>query len=159
MGMNNSHVLLEGIYNWKLRLVLSALLSIIGLGILISMLLGVIIELTVLDKSIVGIAIFMVGTPVYLIISKLGKVDEYTIAGFLNEQLQEVNGEAEVLVKDEDEMDEYEKSRRQQLESFFTNNPLHNFLPDKPVKQAYVLFLISIISSFLIWYLENSSWL
>ncbi len=157
--MNNSHVLLEGIYNWKLRLVLSALLSIMGLGILISMLLGLITELTVLDKSIVGIAIFMVGTPVYLIISKLGKVDEYTIAGFLNEQLQEVNGEAEVLVKAEDKMDEHEKTRRRQLEEFFTKNPLHNFLPDKPVKQAYVLFLISIIASFAIWYLDNISWL
>jgi hypothetical protein len=152
MAMNGSEVLLEGIYNWKLRLVLSALLCIIGLGVLISMALGIFLELTVLDKTIVGIAIFIVGTPAYLIVSKLGKVDQYTIAGFLNESLKEVGGDAEVLVKKETELDPEEKTRREQLEEFFEENPLYNFLPDKPVKQAYFLFLISLISSFGIWY-------
>lgn len=150
--MKGSQVLLEGIYNWKLRLVLSALLCIIGLGILISMLLGIFLELTVLDKSIVGIAIFMVGTPAYLIVSNLGKVDQYTIAGFLNESLKEVDGDAEVLVKKEDELNPDEKTRREQLEEFFRENPLYNFLPDRPVKQAYFLFLMSLIASFTIWY-------
>ncbi|MBO6584633.1 MAG: hypothetical protein JJ953_00870 [Gracilimonas sp.] len=150
--MKGSQVLLEGIYNWKLRLVLSALLCIIGLGILISMALGIFLELTVLDKSIVGIAIFMVGTPAYLIVSNLGKVDQYTIAGFLNESLKEVDGDAEVLVKKEDELDPEEKTRREQLEEFFRENPLYNFLPDRPVKQAYFLFLISLLASFAIWY-------
>ena len=150
--MKGSQVLLEGIYNWKLRLVLSALLCIMGLGILISMALGLFLELTVLDKSIVGIAIFMVGTPAYLIVSNLGKVDQYTIAGFLNERLKEVDGDAEVLVKKENELDPEEKTRREQLEEFFRENPLYNFLPDRPVKQAYFLFLISLISSFGIWY-------
>ncbi|MEQ8525206.1 hypothetical protein [Gracilimonas sp.] len=150
--MKGSQVLLEGIYNWKLRLVLSALLCIIGLGILISMSLGIFLELTVLDKSIVGIAIFMVGTPAYLIASKLGKVDQYTIAGFLNESLKEVDGDAEVLVKKEDELNPDEKTRREQLEEFFRENPLYNFLPDRPVKQAYFLFLVSLIASFTIWY-------
>ena len=150
--MKGSQILLEGIYNWKLRLVLSALLCIIGLGILISMSLGIFIELTVLDKSIVGIAIFMVGTPAYLIVSNLGKVDQYTIAGFLNERLKEVDGDAEVLVKKEHELDPDEKTRREQLEEFFRENPLYNFLPDRPVKQAYFLFLISLIASFAIWY-------
>ncbi|MGN8225657.1 hypothetical protein [Gracilimonas sp. BCB1] len=150
--MKGSQVLLEGIYNWKLRLVLSALLCIIGLGILISMALGIFLELTVLDKSIVGIAIFMVGTPAYLIVSKLGKVDQYTIAGFLNESLQEVDGDAEVLVKKEDELAPEEKTRREQLEEFFRENPLYNFLPDRPVKQAYFLFLVSLLASFAIWY-------
>lgn len=150
--MKGSQVLLEGIYNWKLRLVLSALLCIIGLGILISMSLGIFLELTVLDKSIVGIAIFMVGTPAYLIVSNLGKVDQYTIAGFLNESLKEVDGDAEVLVKKEEELDPEEKTRREQLEEFFRENPLYNFLPDRPVKQAYFLFLVSLIASFAIWY-------
>lgn len=150
--MKGSQVLLEGIYNWKLRLVLSALLCIIGLGILISMSLGIFLELTVLDKSIVGIAIFMVGTPAYLIASNLGKVDQYTIAGFLNESLKEVDGDAEVLVKKEDELNPDEKTRREQLEEFFRENPLYNFLPDRPVKQAYFLFLMSLIASFTIWY-------
>ncbi len=150
--MKGSQVLLEGIYNWKLRLVLSALLCIIGLGILISMALGIFLELTVLDKSIVGIAIFMVGTPAYLIASNLGKVDQYTIAGFLNESIEEVGGDAEVLVKKENELDPEEKTRREQLEEFFRENPLYNFLPDRPVKQAYFLFLISLLASFAIWY-------
>lgn len=151
--MKGSEILHEGIYNWKLRLVLSALLCIMGLGVLISMVLGLFLELTVLDKSIVGIAIFMVGTPAYLIVSNLGKVDQYTIAGFLNESLKEIDGDAEVLVKKEDELDEVEKTRRQQLEEFFTEHPLYNFLPDKPVKQAYILFLLSLIGSFTIWYI------
>lgn len=152
MAMKGSQILMEGIQNWKLRLVLSALLCIMGLAALISMALGTLIELTVVDKTIVSIAIFMVGTPAYLIASNLGKVDEYTIAGFLNESLQEVQGDAEVLVRKEEELDEAELTRREQLEEFFTENPLYNYLPDKPVKQAYILFLISLIGSFGIWY-------
>ncbi|MEX2605293.1 MAG: hypothetical protein WD361_13875, partial [Gracilimonas sp.] len=124
--MKGSQILMEGIYNWKLRLVLSALLCLMGLGVLISMVLGLIVELTVLDKTIVGIAIFMVGTPAYLIVSNLAKVDQYTIAGFLNESLKEVDGDAEVLVKPEDELDPEEISRREQLEEFFSENPLYN---------------------------------
>lgn len=153
MAMKGSEILIEGIQNWKLRLVLSALLCIMGLAALISMVLGLVVELTVIDKTIVSIAVFMVGTPAYLIASNLGKVDQYTIAGFLNESLQEVQGDAEVLVKKEEELDAEEKSRREQLENFFTENPLYNFLPDKPVKQAYILFVISILGSFSIWYL------
>ncbi|MEX0845391.1 MAG: hypothetical protein WD022_08910, partial [Balneolaceae bacterium] len=134
--MKGSQILMEGIYNWKLRLVLSALLCLMGLGVLISMVLGLIVELTVLDKTIVGIAIFMVGTPAYLIVSNLAKVDQYTIAGFLNESLKEVDGDAEVLVKPEDELDPEEISRREQLEEFFSENPLYNYLPNQPVIQA-----------------------
>lgn len=152
--MKGSQILLEGIQNWKLRLVLSALLCIMGLAALISMVLGTFVELTVMDKSIVGIAVFMVGTPAYLIVSKLGKVDQYTIAGFLNERLSEIQGDAEVLVKKEEELDEQEKTRREQLEEFFTENPLYIYLPDKPVKQAYVLFVLSLIGSIGIWYLN-----
>ncbi|MDZ7808379.1 MAG: hypothetical protein U5K71_14905 [Gracilimonas sp.] len=151
--MKGSEILLEGIQNWKLRLILSALLSIMGLAAFISMSLGEFVELTVWDKSVVSIAIFMVGTPAYLIVSKLGKVDQYTIAGFLNESLEEIQGDAEVLVKKEDDLDENEKTRREQLEQFFTENPLYNYLPDKPVKQAYILFVITLIGSFGIWYL------
>lgn len=153
MAMKGSDILHDGIQNWKLRLVLSALLCIMGLAALISMALGEFVELTVMDKSIVSIAVFMVGTPAYLIASNLGKVDQYTIAGFLNESLQEVQGDAEVLVKREEELDEAEITRRQQLEEFFTENPLYNYLPDKPVKQAYFLFLLSLVGSFSIWYI------
>lgn len=152
--MKGSQILMEGIYNWKLRLVLSALLCLMGLGVLISMVLGLIVELTVLDKTIVGIAIFMVGTPAYLIVSNLAKVDQYTIAGFLNESLKEVDGDAEVLVKPEDELDPEEISRREQLEEFFSENPLYNYLPNQPVVQAYVLLILSLIGSLGIWYLS-----
>jgi len=151
--MKGSEILLEGIQNWKLRLILSALLSIMGLAAFISMMLGELVELTVWDKTVVSIAIFMVGTPAYLIVSKLGKVDQYTIAGFLNESLEEIEGDAEVLVKKEDELDENEKTRREQLEQFFTENPLYNYLPDKPVKQAYILFSVTLVGSFAIWFL------
>lgn len=151
--MKGSEILLEGIQNWKLRLILSALLSIMGLAAFISMMLGEFVQLTVWDKTVVSIAIFMVGTPAYLIVSNLGKVDQYTIAGFLNESLEEIQGDAEVLVKKEDDLDESERSRREQLEQFFTENPLYNYLPDKPVKQAYILFVITLMGSFAIWYL------
>lgn len=151
--MKGSEILLEGIQNWKLRLILSALLSIMGLAAFISMMLGEFVQLTVWDKTVVSIAIFMVGTPAYLIVSNLGKVDQYTIAGFLNESLEEIQGDAEVLVKKEDDLDESERNRREQLEQFFTENPLYNYLPDKPVKQAYILFVITLLGSFAIWYL------
>lgn len=154
MIMKGSLLLRDGIKNWKLRLILSALLGVIGLAILVSMILGLFIQLSVMDKTIVSIAIFMVGTPTYLIASKLGKVDQYTIAGFLNNYIDQIDGDAEVLVKEEEELSEKEKSTRAQLEEFFRENPLHNFLPDKPVKQAYLLFLFSLISSFGIWYLS-----
>ncbi len=151
--MKGSEILLEGIQNWKLRLILSALLSIMGLAAFVSMSLSLFVDLTVWDQTVVSIAIFMVGTPAYLILSNLGKVDQYTIAGFLNESLEEVGGDAEVLVKKEDDLDEHEKNRREQLEEFFTENPLYNYLPDKPVKQAYILFVITLLGSFGIWYL------
>lgn len=152
--MKGSTLLQEGIQNWKLRLILSAILCVIGLSILVSMVLGLFIQLSVADKSIVSIAIFMVGTPTYLITSKLAKVDQYTIAGFLNTHIDEVGGNAEVLVKDTSEMDDAERKTRERLEEFFSENPLYNFLPDKPVKQAYLLFLFSLLCSFGIWYLS-----
>lgn len=153
MAQEHKSLLSEALLNWKLRLILSALLCIMGLGALVSMVMGIFVELSVLDKSIVGMAIFMVGVPSYLLLSKLGKVDQYTIAGFLNQQLDVVEGMAEVLVKGSAELDEEERSKREQLERYFSENPLHTFLPDKPVKQAYFLFLISLIGSFGIWYL------
>lgn len=153
--MTGSRILSAGIQNWKLRLILSALLCIMGLSGLISMSLGSVIELSVTDKTIVGLAVFMVGTPLYLILSKLGKVDQYTIAGFLNQELQEVSGDAVVLVKNEEDLSQEELERRAQLEAFFTESPLYEFLPDKPVKQAYVLFLFSMAGSFGIWFLGS----
>ena len=146
-------VLTEGLTNWKLRLILSALLCMIGLATMISMTLGLFIELTVYDKTIVAIAVFMVGVPTYLILSKLASIDEQTIATFLNEQINELSANPEVLIKKVEELNEEERSMRNQLLKVFSEKPVYQFLPDKPVKQAYFLLLASIGVSFLIWFL------
>lgn len=124
-----------------------------GLGFLISMILGLFMNLSIYDKSLVGIAIFMVGVPAYLIVSNLAKVDEYTIAGFLNQTLTQAEGKAEVLVKEEKELEEEELNKREELEELFNETPLHHFLPDKPIRQAYYLFLFSVTGSLLVWFM------
>ena len=146
-------LLSDGLNNWKLRLILSALLAIMGLGAMISMLLGLFVELSVYDKSLVAIAIFMVGIPTYLIISGLGQVDEFTIAGFLNETLDDIPGNAEILAKNEQELSEDELSLREQLIEYLNDHSLALLLPTRPVVQAYVLLLVSMVISFGIWFL------
>lgn len=146
-------VLTEGLTNWKLRLILSALLCMLGLSAMISMILGLFLELSVFDKTIVAVAIFMVGVPTYLIVSRLGSIDEHTIAAFLNEQVDELSLNPELLVKDEHDLNEEEKRIREQLLSLFSEKPVYQFLPDKPVKQAYFLMVTSVGISFLIWFL------
>jgi len=145
--------LTDGLNNWKLRLILSALLCILGLGALVSMSLGLFMEISVYDRSMVSIAIFMVGVPAYLIISNLANIDESTIAGFLNANLDIVDGKAEVLLIEEADLSEEDLEVRKELEAFFEETPLYHFLPDKPVKQAYFLFLMAMIASFIIWYI------
>ncbi len=61
----------------------------------------------------------------------------HTIIVFLKEQVPELYENSEVLVKPEQELTEQEKSTRKQLFEVFTEKPVHTFLPDKPVKQAY----------------------
>jgi hypothetical protein len=143
----------EGLKNWKLRLILSALLCIMGLAAMISMILGMFVELSVYDKSLVAVAIFMVGIPAYLIISGLAKIDEFTIARFLNEYVDDFEGDAEILARNTEELSPEELGKREELELFLKDNPVYQLLPDKPVKQAYFLMLISIIVSFGIWYI------
>ena len=142
----------DGIKNWKLRLILSALLCIMGLAAMISMILGLIVDLTVYDKTLVSIAIFMVGIPAYLILSGLAKIDEFTIAHFLNETVSDFKGEAEVLARDVTELTDEQLLRRQQLEYYLEENPIYKLLPDKPVKQAYYLMVSSVFISFGIWF-------
>lgn len=113
------NILTDGLNNWKLRLILSALLCIFGLGALVSMSLGLFMDLTVYDRSIVSIAIFMVGVPAYLIISNLANIDESTIAGFLNANLEIVNGKAEILLKSETELSDDDLKMKEELEAFF----------------------------------------
>ena len=123
-----------------------------GLAAMISMVLGVFVDLSVYDKSLVAIAIFMVGIPAYLIISGLAKIDELTIAEFLNQQVDELRNRAELLAQDEDILNEKEKEIRSELMQFIDEYPIETLLPDKPVKQAYFLMLASIIISFGIWF-------
>lgn len=123
-----------------------------GLAAMISMVLGVFVDLSVYDKSLVAIAIFMVGIPAYLIISGLAKIDELTIAEFLNQQVDELRNRAELLAQNEDILNEQEKEIRSELMQFIDEHPIETLLPDKPVKQAYFLMLASIIISFGIWF-------
>lgn len=142
----------EGIKNWKLRLILSALLCIMGLAAMISMILGLIVDLTVYDKTLVASAIFMVGVPAYLIISGLAKIDEFTIANFLNENVEDFQGDAEILALNTEQLTQEQLTKRKELENYLKENPVYKLLPDTPVKQAYVLMLFSLIISYGIWY-------
>lgn len=119
---------------------------------MISMVLGLFVELSVYDKSLVAIAIFMVGIPAYLIISGLAKIDELTIAEFLNQQVDELKNRAELLAQSEEILNDNEREIKQELLQFINEHPIETLLPDKPVKQAYLLMLGSIIVSFGIWF-------
>jgi hypothetical protein len=123
-----------------------------GLAAMISMVLGLFVELSVYDKSLVAIAIFMVGIPAYLIISGLAKIDELTIAEFLNQQVDELKNRAELLAQSEEILNDNEREIKQELLQFINEHPIETLLPDKPVKQAYLLMLGSIIVSFGIWF-------
>ncbi len=146
-------MLSEGINNWKLRLILSALLCIMGLGAMISMILGLFIDLTVYDKSLVAIAIFMVGIPAYLIISGLANVDERTIASFLSQNVNELKGKEDLLTKHSRDLSDDELFEREKIKEYLNENPVYKLLPDKPVKQAYYILLFSLIISFSLWYI------
>lgn len=149
--MDGKTLIIEGLKNWKLRLVLSALLCIMGLSVLISMAIGAFVELSVYDKSIVAVAIWVVGIPAYLILSDLKKVGPEIIEEFLNQRVSEIDGNARILLEDTAQLDDQTRTKQEAVISYFKENPLHNFLPDKPVKQAYFLMVLSMISSFSIW--------
>ena len=123
-----------------------------GLGAMISMILGLFVDLSVYDKSLVAIAIFMVGIPAYLIISGLAKIDEHTIASFLNQRVEAFNNKADILAEDEEILTTKELEVREELLLYINEHPLETLLPDRPVKQAYILMLISLVVSFGIWY-------
>ncbi len=125
-----------------------------GLGAMISMILGLFVDLSVYDKSLVAIAIFMVGIPAYLIISGLAKIDEHTIASFLNQRVAEFDNKADILAEDEKILTDKELELRKEFVSFIDEHPLETLLPDRPVKQAYILMLISFLVSFGIWYVS-----
>lgn len=145
-------LLKEGLNNWKLRLILSALLAIMGLGAMISMILGRLVELSVYEISLVAIAIFMVGIPTYLIVSGLAHVNELIIANFLNENAPDLPADATLLAKNEQELSKEELLEREELITYLTHHPLITLLPTKPVIQAYLILLISLLVCFGIWY-------
>ena len=132
--MNGIKILTEGLNNWKLRLILSALLCIMGLASLISMFLGLFLDLSIYDKSIVAIAIWMVGIPTYLIFSGLAKITPQSIALFINENTDKIQHDLQLLLKDEDELDEQTKTKHRELISFLQITPLYTLLPDKPAR-------------------------
>lgn len=152
--MEGTKLLNDGLKNWKLRLILSALLCIMSLSGLISMILGYFIDLSIYDKTIVAVAIWMVGIPTYLILSGLAKITPKSIAQFINENNSQIEGDLQILLKDSNELDPQSKSTQEELIQFFQKTPIYKCLPDKPVKQAYILMLISMIGSFALWYIS-----
>lgn len=121
---------------------------------MISMVLGLFVDLSVYDKSLVAIAIFMVGIPAYLIISGLAKIDELTIAHFLNQRVEAFRNKAEILAQKDTSLSEDEKELKTELLDYIQSHPIETLLPAKPVKQAYVLLVISLVISFGIWFVS-----
>lgn len=141
---DNERIMHELVLNWKLRLVVSALFSMLGLAFLVGTVSGFFVELSTLDKSIVGIAVFVVMIPIYLIIADLPKIDEFTIASMLNENVPEFDEQAELVLNPVDELDESEKEKRKELEAVLKDEKLYRFLPNRPIKQAILIMLVSL---------------
>lgn len=140
----NERIMHELVLNWKLRLVASALFSMLGLAFLTGTVSGFFVELSTLDKSIVGVAVFVVMIPVYLIIADLPKIDEFTIASMLNEAVPEFDKQAELVLNPVEELSEHEMEKRKELEEVLKEKKLYRFLPNRPIKQAIVVMLVSL---------------
>lgn len=155
--MTTQKILQDGIQNWKLRLVLSGLLSIIGLSALIAMILGTVFGYNQLDRTIIGLSVFMVGLPLYLILSELPKINEKIIVHFL-EELEgtelEFPCKPNVLLMESSAPNDDVHTQHKQMLDFFAHKPLYKLLPVRPVLQGYILFLVSFSGSLLIWYLS-----
>lgn len=135
----------ELVLNWKLRLVASALLTMFGLSFLISTLGGFIMDLSVMDQTIVGVAVFLLMIPIYLIIADLPKIDEYTIASMLNESIPKLNRQAELILKDPGELSEQEKKNREEIKPVLKEEKLYRYLPNRPIVQAIVLMAACLV--------------
>lgn len=141
---DNERIMHELVLNWKLRLIASALFSIFGLAFLIGTVSGFFVEMSILDKSIVGIAVFVVMIPIYLIIADLPKIDEFTIASMLNEAVPEFDRQAELVLNPLEELNDYEIQKRKELEEVLKEKKLYRFLPNRPIKQAIAIMVISL---------------
>ncbi|MDR8391239.1 hypothetical protein NC796_08825 [Aliifodinibius sp. S!AR15-10] len=136
----------ELVLNWKLRLVVSALFSMLGFAILIGTLSGYVMpEFETLDQTIVGVAVFVIVIPVYLIMADLPKIDEHDIAEMLNERIPNLEHDANLILVGEEELNEEEKARRNQLKDFFEDEKLYRFLPNYPIQQATVIMITCLI--------------
>lgn len=134
-------ILHELVLNWKLRLVVSALFSMMGLAFLVALLSGNFADLNLFDQTIVGVAVFIVMIPIYLIIADLPKIDEQTIAEMLNEHVPEFQKKADIVLKTEAELNENEAELKDQIEELYKNKSLHKYLPNRPIKQAAILLI------------------
>lgn len=140
----NERIMHELVLNWKLRLVASALFSMLGLAFLIGTVSGFFVELSTFDKSIVGVAVFVVMIPVYLIVADLPKIDEFTIASMLNEAVPEFDKQAELVLNPVEELSEEEIEKRRELEEVLKEEKLYRFLPNRPIKQAIIIMVVSL---------------
>lgn len=135
-------LLYELVLNWKLRLVVSALFSMLGLSFLVSFMSGFFADLSLLDQTIVGVAVFIVMIPVYLIIADLPDIDEHTIATMLNERVPDFDHQADLILKPVDELDEKQLQKREQIASIYKQEKLYRHLPNRPITQAVILMLV-----------------
>lgn len=140
----NERIMHDLVLNWKLRLVASALFSMLGLAFLIGTVSGFFVDLSTFDKSIVGVAVFVVMIPIYLIIADLPKIDEFTIASMLNDAVPEFDQQAELVLNPVDELSEDEIAKRKELEEVLKEEKLYRFLPNRPIKQAILIMVVSL---------------
>ncbi len=140
----NERIMHDLVLNWKLRLVASALFSMLGLAFLIGTVSGFFVDLSTFDKSIVGVAVFVVMIPIYLIIADLPKIDEFTIASMLNDAVPEFDQQAELVLNPVDELNEDEIAKRKELEEVLKEEKLYRFLPNRPIKQAILIMVVSL---------------
>ncbi|MDX1637259.1 MAG: hypothetical protein R3281_04765 [Balneolaceae bacterium] len=132
----------ELVLNWKLRLVVSALFSMLGFAVLFGTLSGYFMEdFNTLDQTIVGVAVFVIMLPIYLIIADLPQIDEHTIAEMLNERIPNLEHDASLILADKEELSEEQIERREQIKTYFEDEQLYRFLPNQPIQQAAAIML------------------
>ena len=136
----------ELVLNWKLRLVVSALFSMLGLAILLGTLSGYFMEnFNTLDQTIVGVAVFVIVIPIYLIIADLPKINEQTIAEILNNCIPNLQHDATLILAEEEELTEEERAKREHVEQVFEDERLYRYLPNRPIQQAALIMATCLV--------------
>ncbi|MDX1672214.1 MAG: hypothetical protein R3211_07715 [Balneolaceae bacterium] len=134
----------ELVLNWKLRLIVSAMFSLLGLALVISVASGYFVEgFDVLDQTIVGMAVFLVVIPIYLIAADLPKIDKKTILNLLSENVPELSDkDMDTVLVPTSELDGKKLNEREEIEAFLDKDKLYRYLPTRPIKQAVVLMTV-----------------